>query len=164
VLLAYGMAHMYENPVAAYEAHRRGLKVAQDNGNRQIESHHAANLSMFATIHGDPRDIFDYLTQAVRNYYDSGSLSFMHSALALVAIFLDRLGHHEPSATIAGFAADDFTRGAVHEIETTITRLRDVLGDATYEALARTGENMTTAEAVAYAYEQIDRARAELPT
>ena len=164
VLLAYGMSHMYEDPVAAYEAHRRGLKVAQDNGNRQIESHHAASLSMFATIHGEPSDIFDYLTQAVRNYYDSGSFSFMNSALALVAIFLDRLGHHEPAATMTGFAADSFTRGAVHEIETTITRLRDALGDATYESLAHAGESMTTAEAVAYAFEQIDRARAELPT
>jgi hypothetical protein len=37
-----------------------------------------------------------------------------------------------------------------------------VLGGATYESLARKGGTMTTAEMVAYAYDQIDQARAEL--
>jgi hypothetical protein len=34
--------------------------------------------------------------------------------------------------------------------------------DQTYESLARKGETMTTAAMVAYAYDQIDQARAEL--
>jgi hypothetical protein len=37
-----------------------------------------------------------------------------------------------------------------------------VLGDQTYESLARKGETMTTAVMVTYAYDQIDRARTEL--
>jgi hypothetical protein len=37
-----------------------------------------------------------------------------------------------------------------------------VLGEATYESLARKGETMTTAVMVTYAYDQIDQARAEL--
>ena len=40
--------------------------------------------------------------------------------------------------------------------------LRDVLGDQTYESLARKGETMTTAAMATYAYDQIDQARAEL--
>ena len=48
------------------------------------------------------------------------------------------------------------------EITTAITHLRDVLGDQTYESLARKGETMTTAEMVAHAYDQIDQARTEL--
>jgi hypothetical protein len=43
-----------------------------------------------------------------------------------------------------------------------ITHLRNVLGDQTYESLARMGETMTTAAMVTYAYDQIDQARAEL--
>ena len=39
---------------------------------------------------------------------------------------------------------------------------RDVLGDQTYESLARKGETMTTAAMATYAYDQIDQARAEL--
>jgi class 3 adenylate cyclase len=41
-------------------------------------------------------------------------------------------------------------------------RLRDVLGDETYESLSRKGETMPTAVVTAYAYDQIDQARAEL--
>jgi hypothetical protein len=40
--------------------------------------------------------------------------------------------------------------------------VRGVLGDESYESLARKGKTMTTAEMVAYAYDQIDQARAEL--
>jgi hypothetical protein len=50
----------------------------------------------------------------------------------------------------------------VSELATAIAHLRDVLGDATYESLARKGETLTTAEMVTYAYDQIDQARAEL--
>jgi hypothetical protein len=48
------------------------------------------------------------------------------------------------------------------EITTAITHLRDVLGEATYESLARNGETMTTAAIATYAYGQIDQARTEL--
>jgi hypothetical protein len=42
------------------------------------------------------------------------------------------------------------------------TRLREVLGEQTYESLAATGKTMTTAAGVTYAYDQIDQARTEL--
>ena len=47
---------------------------------------------------------------------------------------------------------------------TAITHLRDVLGEATYESLARKGETMTTSAMATYAYDQIDQARTELKT
>jgi hypothetical protein len=40
--------------------------------------------------------------------------------------------------------------------------IRDVLGDQTYESLARKGETMTPAAIATYAYDQIGQARAEL--
>ena len=48
------------------------------------------------------------------------------------------------------------------QIDPTIAHLRDVLGDQTYESLARKGETMTTAAMATYAYDQIDQARAEV--
>ena len=50
----------------------------------------------------------------------------------------------------------------VPEISTAITQVRDVLGDQTYESLARKGETMTPAAMVTYALDQIDQARTEL--
>jgi hypothetical protein len=73
---------------------------------------------------------------------------------------LERLGHHEPAATISGFAATPFAQTSFPEINAAITRLREVLGDDTYESLARAGKNMTSAGMVSYALDQIDRARA----
>ena len=39
---------------------------------------------------------------------------------------------------------------------------RKVVGDQTYESLARKGETMTTSAMATYGYDQIDQARAEL--
>jgi hypothetical protein len=47
---------------------------------------------------------------------------------------------------------------AYPEMITAIAHLRDVLGDQTYESLARKGETMTTDEMVTYAYAQIEKA------
>jgi hypothetical protein len=53
-------------------------------------------------------------------------------------------------------------RTAFPEINTTIAHLRDVLGDQTYESLARKGAVMTTTAIATYAYDQIDQARTKL--
>ena len=49
------------------------------------------------------------------------------------------------------------TQTAFPEINTTMTHLREVLGDETYESLANAGGNMTTAAMAAYAFAQIDQ-------
>jgi hypothetical protein len=48
------------------------------------------------------------------------------------------------------------------EFGTAMAHLRNVLGDQSYESLARKGATMTTAAMVTYAYDQIDQARTEL--
>ncbi len=161
-LAAYGYAQTGVDPAAAHDIARRGLRIAQVSGNRWVESVLATVLSRLAAAHGNPTDTFDYLTLAIRNQYESGSLSLTSTSLAVLAFIFDRLGHHEPAATISGVAATPYARTAVPEINTAITHLRDVLGDQTYESLARKGETMTTAAMVTYAYDQIDQARTEL--
>jgi len=99
---------------------------------------------------------------AIRNYHDSGNVAVIHSPLAILVALLDRLGRREPAATIAGYAFSPVSAAGFPEINTTIAHLRDVLGDQTYESLARKGETMTTAAMVAYAYDQIDQARTKL--
>jgi hypothetical protein len=87
----------------------------------------------------------------------------LHLPLAVLAAVLDRLGRYEPAATIAGFAAvNPMAAATLPELDTAITHLRGVLGDHTYESLARKGETMTITAMVTYAYDQIDQARAEL--
>jgi hypothetical protein len=63
---------------------------------------------------------------------------------------------------MAGFALSSLTAATFPELDTAIAHLREVLGDQTYEPLARKGETMTTTTMATYAYDQIDQARAEL--
>jgi predicted ATPase len=163
-LLAYGMAVHDADPVGSLAALRRGLAIAQYSGNRANESHLAANLCRLEAEHGDPLAALDYFTVAIRNYHDSGNTFMMRSPLGLLAAFFDGLGRYAPAATVAGFAITS-PMGAIAafaEVSTAIAHLRDVLGQATYESLARKGQTMTTAEMATYAYDQIDQARAEL--
>ena len=141
---------------------RRAMVIAQDSGTRANESYLAVSLARLEAEHGDPLAALDYVTLAIRNNHDSGNATLMRSPLAILAAFLDRLGRYESAATIAGFALSPLTTAAFPEITTAITHLRDVLGDQTYESLARKGETMTTAAMATYAYDQIDQARAEL--
>ncbi len=163
-LLAYGLAYHDADPVAAYDALRQALTVARESGNRQMESATVAVtlLWMVAATESDPIQFVEYLTVAIHHYDDSDNVANLRNPLAIFAGVLHRLGHHEQPATISGFAASAFTHASYPQLNTTIAHLRDVLGDQTYESLARKGETMTTAEIVAYAYDQIDQARTEL--
>jgi predicted ATPase/class 3 adenylate cyclase len=161
-LLACGLAHRYGDGVAAYDAHRRGLTIAHDSGNVLIESHLAGTLAQLAAIYGEPTDAFDYLTLAIRHFHDAGSFCHLRVPLAILATVFDRLGYHEPAATVSAFAATSLTRTSVPELNTTTSHLREVLGGDVYESLAHTGENMSDAAMAAFALEQIDIARADL--
>ena len=159
---AYGVAFRDADPVGALNALGRGLVIAQDSGNRTHASALANFLARLEAEHGDTVSAFDHLTLAIRNYHNAGDTTTIRVPLAVLAALFDRLGRYEPAATIAGFALSPFSAAAVPEITTAITHLRDVLGDQTYESLARKGETMTTAAMATYAYDQIDQARAEL--
>ena len=161
-LYAYGYAFGDGDPVRALEAQRRGLVIAQESGNRNTETRIAGSLSRLEAEYGDPLAALDYVALAVRNFHDAGNTTMIRFPLAVLAAFFDRLRRYEPAATIAGFAFSPLTATANPDFTTAMADLRDVLGNQTYESLARKGETMSTAEMVAYAYDQIDQARAQL--
>ena len=125
-------------------------------------SYLAQGLAQLEAEHGDPLAALEYLTLAIRNIHDSGNVAIIRSPLGVLAAVFDRLGRHVAAAIIAGFALCPFTAAATPQIGTAIAHLRDVLGDQTYESLARKGETMTTAAMATFAYDPIDQARTEL--
>jgi hypothetical protein len=163
-LLASGLAVYDADPVGSLAALRRGLAIAQDSGNRANQSHLALNLCRPKAEHGDPLAAFDYFTMAIGNYHDSGNTYMIRGPLGWLAVFFDRLRRYEPAATIAGFVVTSPLAAlpVMAEFGIAIAHLRNVLGEATYESLARKGETMTTAAMATYAYDQIDQARTEL--
>jgi predicted ATPase/class 3 adenylate cyclase len=161
-LAAYGVAFRDADPVGALNALGRGLVIAQDSGNRTDASVLAEFLAILEAEHSGTVSAFDHLTLAIRNFHNAGDTTSIRVPLASLAVLFDRLGRYEPAATIAGFALSPHAAVGVPEITTAITHLREVLGEATYESLARKGETMTTAAIATYAYDQIDQARTEL--
>ena len=162
-LLAYGFAFRDADPVRALDALRRGLVIAQDSGNRINESHLAASLARLEAEHGDPLAALDYFTLAIRNFHDAGNTTTDPSRRWLssppFSTGSDATNRRPPSPVSRSIPSP---QSAFPEISTAIAHLRDVLGDQTYESLARKGETMTTAAMATYAYDQIDQARAEL--
>jgi hypothetical protein len=161
-LLAEGLAFRGADPMRALDTLRRAVVIAQESGNRFNESHTANVLSELETQHGNPVAALDYLTLAIRNYHDSGNTAMVRSPLSLLAVLFHRLGRDEPAATVSGFAVNPLAAAAFPEIKAAIAQLRDVLGDQSYESLARKGVAMTTSAMVAFAYDEIDQARAAL--
>jgi hypothetical protein len=161
-LLAFGIAHTHTDPVAALEAARRGLKVAEDSGNRGNGTHLATLAARTEALYGDLLDALHYIAVAIHSHHNSGNPTNMRAALATLSTVLDRMGRYEPAAMIAGFASTPFSVTTYPELLTTTAHLRTVVGDQDYESLARKGETMSTAEIATYAYGQIDQARAEL--
>jgi hypothetical protein len=149
-LWAYGAAFRGADPVGALNALRRGLVIAQDTGNRTGVSVLASPLALLEVEHGDPVAAFDHLTLAIRNFHNAGDTTAGCVPLAV------------PAATIAEFALSPLAAVVVPKLSTTIAHLLEILGDQTYESLARKGETMTTAAMATYAYDQIDQARAKL--
>jgi predicted ATPase/DNA-binding CsgD family transcriptional regulator len=163
-LWVYGLAFRDADPVGALNALGRGLVIAQDSGNRANASLLANALALLEAEQGDPVSAFDHLTLAIRGFHNSGGTTAIRVPLAILAVLFDRLGRHQPAATIAEFALTPLSAVGVPEITTAIAHLRDILGEATYESLAHKGETMTTAAMATYAYDQIDQARTELET
>jgi tetratricopeptide (TPR) repeat protein len=162
-LCVCGNAFRDTDPDRALEALRRSVLIAQDSGNRLYETQFLYWLAGREAEHGDRVAALEYLAVAIRNNHESGNTGMLYIPLAILATFIDRLGRYEPAATIGGFAAvNPMAATTLPELGTAIAHLRVVLGDQTYESLARRGETMTPAEIVTYAYDQIDQARTEL--
>ena len=160
-LLAYGHTHAGAAPGAAYEALRRGLTVAQDSGNRQMESVLALSLSAWRRPR-QPAGGF-----RLRGVCDPHLLRLRDPDVRLgcdgvLAALLDRFERYEAAATIGAFAEAPVARGTYPEIDTTLAHLREVLGDERYESLARAGMTMSNAAVAKFALEQIDELRAHL--
>ena len=87
------------------EALRRGLVTTRESGNRFNESHMASALAGMEVKYGDPLAALDYITFAIRNYHDAGSVAFFHSPLAHLAAILGRLGRFDFATIVIGYAA-----------------------------------------------------------
>ena len=109
-LFAYGFAFRDADPDRALEALRRGLVIAQDSGNRSNETHLAASLARLEAKSRRPAG-----RARILRCWPSATTTTRATPPICVPPWLssprsfDRLGRHEPAATIAGFAFSPLT-------------------------------------------------------
>ena len=162
-LLAYGFAFRDADPDRAREAMRRGVVIAHDSGNRVNETHLAGILARLEAEHGDPLAALDTSLWRSATTTTRVTPPMMRTAAGCprrrFSTGSDATNRRPPSPVSRPIPSP---QSRSPRFGTAITHLREVLGDQTYESLARKGETMTTAEMATYAYDQIDQARAEL--
>ena len=148
-LMAYGTAFRDADPGRAREAMRRGVVIAHDSGNRTIETLLACSLASLEAKFGDLLAALEYSAVAIRNYHDAGNTTNMRPALS------GARSPSRPARTPSNQRRPSQDSRSIpsprrrSRISTAIAHLRDVLGDKTYESLARKGETMTTSEIAA---------------
>ena len=83
-----------------------------------------------------PRETFDFIAMTIRRYFDAGNYSLMAQPMAVLADYLDRLGHHEAAATISGFATTPFARTISPKLEKRSPTCARLSATTTYESFA----------------------------
>jgi predicted ATPase/class 3 adenylate cyclase len=163
-LMAEGWVSRHTDPARTIELTRRGLTLAQDSGNKDLEGTLAMFLGEAEFEIGDTRSALDHLSHALRMYNNAGTTAYVSGPVSLLAQLLPQLGAHEPAAVLAAWPSAFPTAELVFPLSATIDELRHVLGDHDYDALAARGAAMTRAEIARFADAQIDQLSATLET
>jgi tetratricopeptide (TPR) repeat protein len=161
-LQAYGASHAATDPATAAAAYRRQAGVASEIGNRLNYLLALVGLSQLEIEH-DIGQALAHLAEAVRGWHNIGDVVSLRIALAYLCIALGQADQPQDAAVVAGFARSVHTLirtgpTTLPEFSDYLNRLRPRLSPETFDALAARGANMSTAEAVRYALESIDRA------
>ncbi len=94
-LLSEGFAFGDTDPVRAMEALRRGLADHPRERQSLQRVTYGKRVGTMEVKYGDPLAALEYITYALRNYHDAGSIAFYHSPLANLAVILGRIGRYE---------------------------------------------------------------------
>ena len=122
----------------------------------------ANRLARMEGEYGDSLRALHYIAVAIHNYHDSGALTRHANPSGYPRRFLTGWAatNPRPPSRVARQVPSPWRHNP--ELRTATAHLRTVLGDQSTSRSRRKGETMSTAEIAAYAYDQIDQARAEL--
>jgi predicted ATPase/class 3 adenylate cyclase len=163
-LTGYGRAYADIDPEKALGAFREARECAHRNHNAYFEPGLGWDFARLEAVHGDLDDgliMFDDIIDAAHR---GGTHALLGVALANLALVFRHLGRAEIASTICGCSTRYPSIANVPSLSDLIERLRDRLGQATFEECVATGSLMETADAVRYAREQIQTARDEVKT
>ncbi|MCU1386607.1 MAG: cyclase, partial [Acidobacteria bacterium] len=161
-LLNFGMALRVADPATAMNTLRRGMAEARGSRNRLWEASCATQLAGLEAHHGDLRASLDLYFQAISVYHDAGDTAAAKGTLGGLAVCLDLISRYEPAAIVAGYATSPLTGTVIPDLASVVDHLVGMLGADRHTSLTTTGLAMSAAEAVRFAFDQIELARGEL--
>jgi predicted ATPase/class 3 adenylate cyclase len=158
-LVGCGRAFADAEPGRALSAFREGLVVAKEHRFRLLENVLIREAASVETLCGDREaglDLFDVALDAFHRADNQLSLALTFGGLAVV---FDRLSQPEAAATIYGAGTRALVSLSMPNLAETLEHLGIVLNQAVFDRCVATGRAMETAEAVAYARQQVGLAR-----
>jgi hypothetical protein len=159
----YATAFAELDPVRALMARRRALVVVRDSDNRMLEALSARELASLEAVHGDPRTGLKCFDDAIDSFHQSGAATNLVGTFAYLTEFFDRIERPRAAAMLYGACGHDvFAMALVPRLPVVAGHLREVLGSAVFDELAREGAAMERSEIVHYAHAEIQCARDEL--
>jgi hypothetical protein len=159
-LLGAGRAFAETDPAQALDAFRQAVAISQEQRITLLEARAAEDSAGMEAIHGDAERALDLLDTAIVSTHLAGNRIDCAAALAELAFVLDRCGRLQSAAVVYGSATHyAHTASRANQVPALVEQLRTALGAEAFDAQVARGAAMATADAVAFAREQIRKAR-----
>jgi predicted ATPase/class 3 adenylate cyclase len=162
-LNAFGRAFAYADPTRALDALREALVVTRDHRLVQWEAIVSIDAAGVEAVHGDPGEALILFETAIDSLHRAGDVGNTALALAGLAVLFDRLERPEIAATLYGASRLRVDTGWVTHLHGVVNQLRTILGDSRFDDCVAIGAAMELTDAVAYARDQIQAARRQIP-
>jgi tetratricopeptide (TPR) repeat protein len=155
----HGLPYARSDPQRALSALRQALVYCREHRLIATEGFIAYRAAGLEASHGDADTALDLFDLAIDGLHRAGDQVNLAQALGSLADYFERVEQAEPAARIYGASTHSPSIAVVPGLQATVQQLRTVLGDPDLDRYVAAGAAMQTGDAVAYARQQIRRAR-----
>jgi predicted ATPase len=158
-LLACGRAFSQNDPARALRVLQEGLLFVRDHRIPYLDPIIAREAAELEAIHGDLGQGLVLFETVIEAFYRAGEVGNLHIALAHLAVVFDRFEQPAIAATLYGTSGHHGDLAWVLNLPGTVEHLHAVLDDTKFNQCVAAGAAMESADAVAYARDEIQAAR-----
>ena len=160
-LWGHGRAFAEADPVRALAACRQGLAYARENRLPFYEAVIAQDAAGLEAVYGEFQQGLELFGTTIDSFHQAGNV-MLEGVLASLAGFFDRFERPEVAATLFGTGTHYDSTSWVVGVAGVLEHARTALGASRFDECVATGAAMELGDAVRYAHQQIQLARADL--
>ncbi len=159
---AYARAFTETDPLRALDTSRQGLVYVREHRIPFWVAVIARDCAVLEAVHGDLGQGLVLFDTTIDSFRQAGNVAQLPGTLANLATFFDRFERPEIAATVYGASAHLGSVSMVVNLPGVVNHLRTALGEPRFDECVAAGAAMDLGDAVRYALQQIQLARAEL--